>query len=72
MAAFTAAGGPVALKAVAHDVLHKAAAGGVRLGLHSADAVRRAAAEFATLFGPRLRGYRIQPMAPYGPNCCSA
>ena len=52
VAAFTAAGGPVALKAVADGVLHKAAAGGVRLGLDSPDAVRRAAAEFAALLRP--------------------
>jgi acyl-CoA synthetase (NDP forming) len=58
----------VALKVVAEGVLHKAAAGGVRLGLESADAVRRAAAEFAALFGPRLRGYLVQPMAPPGPE----
>jgi acyl-CoA synthetase (NDP forming) len=68
VAAFTAAGRPVALKVVAEGVLHKAAAGGVRLGLESADAVRRAAAEFAALFGPRLRGYLVQPMAPPGPE----
>ena len=49
-------------------VLHKAAAGGVRLGLDSAESVRRAAAEFAALFGPRLRGYLVQPMAPAGPE----
>lgn len=66
VAAFTAAGGPVALKAVADGVLHKAAAGGVRLGLDSSDAVRRATAAFAALFGPRLRGYLVQPMAPAG------
>ena len=49
-------------------VLHKAAAGGVRLGLDSAESVRRAAAEFSALFGPRLRGYLVQPMAPAGPE----
>jgi acyl-CoA synthetase (NDP forming) len=66
VAAFTAAGRPVALKVVADGVLHKAAAGGIRLGLDSADEVRRAAADLATLFGPRLRGYLVQPMAPEG------
>ena len=66
VAAFTAVGRPVALKAVADGVLHKGAAGGVRLGLDSADAVRRAAGEFSALFGPRLRGYLVQPMAPAG------
>ena len=64
--AYTAAGRPVALKAVVDGVLHKAAAGGVRLGLDSADAVRHAAGEFASLFGPRLRGYLVQPMATTG------
>jgi acyl-CoA synthetase (NDP forming) len=68
VAAFAAAGRPVALKVVADGVLHKAAAGGVRLGLDSADAVRRAAAELAALFGPRLRGYLVQPMVPPGPE----
>ena len=66
VAAFWAAGCPVALKAVADGVLHKGAAGGVRLGLDSADAVRRAAGEFWSLFGPRLRGYLVQPMASAG------
>ena len=66
VAAFTAMGRSVALKVVADDVLHKGAAGGVRLGLDSADAVRRAAREFSARFGPRLRGYLVQPMAPAG------
>jgi acyl-CoA synthetase (NDP forming)/GNAT superfamily N-acetyltransferase len=66
VAAFTTAACPVALKAVADGVLHKAAAGGVRLGLDSADAVRRAAADLAALFGSRLRGYLVQPMALAG------
>jgi acyl-CoA synthetase (NDP forming) len=66
VAAFAAARHPVALKAVADGVLHKAAAGGVRLGLDSVDAVRRAAAEFSALFGPRLRGYLVQPMVAAG------
>ena len=68
VAAYAAVGGPVALKVVADGVLHKAAAGGVRLGLDSVDAVRRAAAELAVLFGPRLRGYLVQPMVPAGPE----
>jgi acyl-CoA synthetase (NDP forming) len=66
VAAFAAAGRPIALKAVADGVLHKAAAGGVQLGLDSADDLRRAAAEFSALFGPRLRGYLVQPMVPAG------
>jgi acyl-CoA synthetase (NDP forming) len=66
VAAFTVVGAPVALKAVAVGVLHKAAAGGVRLGLDSAQDVRRAAAELSALFGSRLRGYLVQPMTPAG------
>ena len=68
VAAFAAAGRPVAMKAVVDGVLHKAAAGGVRLGLDSAESVCRAAAEFSALFGPRLRGCLVQPMAPAGPE----
>ena len=68
MAAFTAAGRPVAVKAVADGVLHKAAAGGVRLGLTDPEAVARAAAELATGSGERLRGLLVQPMAPAGPE----
>jgi acyl-CoA synthetase (NDP forming) len=68
VAAYAAIDGPVALKVVADGVLHKAAAGGVRLGLDSVDDVRRAAAEVAALFGPRLRGYLVQPMVPAGPE----
>lgn len=68
VAAFAAAGRPVALKAVADGVLHKAAAGGVRLGLDSADAVAAAAAQLRERFGARLRGLLVQPMAPAGPE----
>ena len=68
VAAFTAAGGPVAMKAVVDGVLHKSAAGGVRLGLDSVESVCHAAAEFSALFGPRLRGCLVQPMAPAGPE----
>ncbi|MHA6794289.1 GNAT family N-acetyltransferase [Pseudonocardia bannensis] len=66
VAAFSRAGRPVALKAVADDVLHKAAAGGVRLGLDSADAVRQAAEDLVDRFGTRLRGLLVQPMASPG------
>ena len=68
VAAFTEAGGPVAVKAVAEGVLHKAAAGGVRLGLDSPGAVARTADELAALFGERLKGLFVQPMAPAGPE----
>ncbi|GAA0926158.1 GNAT family N-acetyltransferase [Pseudonocardia zijingensis] len=68
VAAFTRAGGPVALKAIAYGVVHKAAAGGVRLGADSPDAVARAARELAARFGGRLHGILVQPMAPPGPE----
>ncbi len=68
VAAFRAAGRPVAMKAVAEGVLHKAAAGGVRLGLADAAAVAAAADELATHFGPRLQGLLVQPMADPGPE----
>jgi acyl-CoA synthetase (NDP forming)/GNAT superfamily N-acetyltransferase len=64
--AFLAAGRPVAVKALAEGVLHKSAAGGVCLGLDSTEAVRRAVTGFAELFGPRLHGCFVQPMAPPG------
>ena len=68
VAAFSAAGRPVALKAVAEGVLHKAAAGGVRLGLTDAATVAAAATEMADRFGPRLHGLLVQPMADTGPE----
>ncbi|GAA2537135.1 bifunctional acetate--CoA ligase family protein/GNAT family N-acetyltransferase [Pseudonocardia hydrocarbonoxydans] len=66
--AFAQAGGPVALKAVADGVLHKAAAGGVRLGLDSSDAVGGAARDLVARFGGRLRGLLVQPMTAPGPE----
>lgn len=68
VSAFTDLGRPVALKAVADGVLHKAAAGGVRLGLATAAAVRREADALVETFGSRLRGLLVQPMAPPGPE----
>jgi hypothetical protein len=68
VAAFISIGRPVALKAIAEGVLHKAAAGGVRLGLSSADAVEEAARELAALLASRLRGLLLQPMAAAGPE----
>jgi acyl-CoA synthetase (NDP forming) len=35
---------------------------------NSVDAVRRAGAELAARFGPRLRGFLVQPMVPSGPE----
>jgi hypothetical protein len=66
--AFRAAGRPVAMKAVAEGVLHKAAAGGVRLGLADPAAVAAAAEELLTRFGSRLKGLLVQPMADPGPE----
>ncbi|MGD9527136.1 GNAT family N-acetyltransferase [Pseudonocardia sp.] len=68
VAAFEAAGRPVALKVVADGVLHKAVAGGVLLGLDTAEAVAEAAAELTGRFGDRLRGLLVQPMAAPGPE----
>jgi acyl-CoA synthetase (NDP forming) len=66
IAAFAGAGRPVAVKVVADDVLHKAAAGGVKLGLDNAEAVAGAVAELTDRFGRRLRGLLVQPMAAPG------
>ncbi len=62
-------GSPVALKAIAHGLVHKTDVGGVRLGLDGADAVRAAAAEIeqaVRVAGHRLDGLVVQPMAPTG------
>lgn len=63
-------GGPVALKLVSPDVLHKSDVGGVRLDVHGADAVReafdavsRAAREVP---GARVEGVLVGPMRPGG------
>ncbi len=64
-------GKPVALKASAEGLLHKSDAGGVRLGLANADAVRAAAVEITTAVtraGHELEGLVVQPMAPTGPE----
>ncbi len=59
----------VALKAIATGLVHKSDAGGVRLGLDSADAVREAATEIesaVTAAGHQLEGLLVQSMAPTG------
>jgi acetyl coenzyme A synthetase (ADP forming)-like protein len=64
-------GGPVALKASAEGLVHKSDAGGVRLGLADAEAVRAAALEITTAVtraGHDLEGLVVQPMAPTGPE----
>ncbi|MBN8975215.1 MAG: acetate--CoA ligase family protein [Rhizobiales bacterium] len=64
-------GGPVALKIVSPDILHKTEAGGVKLGLSTAENVRAAAQEIlqsASHYAPRARldGISVQEMAPSG------
>jgi acyl-CoA synthetase (NDP forming) len=62
-------GSPVALKASAPGLLHKTDAGGIRLGLQSADEIREAAAEIETSVsgaGYELDGLVVQAMAPEG------
>jgi acetyl coenzyme A synthetase (ADP forming)-like protein len=59
-------GVPVALKALAADLVHKSDAGGVRLGLDGPGAVAAAAEEIGaavTRAGHRLEGLLVQPMA---------
>ena len=62
-------GGPVALKAIAPELLHKRDAGGVRLDLDGRDAVGTAAREIEAAVaraGLTLEGFLVQPMAPRG------
>ena len=62
-------GGPVALKAVAPGLLHKTEAGGVRLNLEGAEAVRDAATDIEAavrVAGHELEGLLVQPMAAPG------
>ena len=69
VAAASELGMPVAVKAVAAGLVHRSDAGGVRLGLDGADAVRIAADEISasvTRAGHRLEGFVVQPMAPSG------
>jgi acetate---CoA ligase (ADP-forming) len=66
-----ALGRPVALKVEAHDLAHKSDAGGVRLGLRDADAVRAAHAAIlhdVVTKAPqsRIAGVLVQEMAPEG------
>ncbi|WP_245849339.1 bifunctional GNAT family N-acetyltransferase/acetate--CoA ligase family protein [Lentzea kentuckyensis] len=57
---------PVALKAVADDLLHKSKGGGVELGVADAAGVAEAFRAFQERFGDRLRGVFVQPMASGG------
>jgi acyl-CoA synthetase (NDP forming) len=64
-------GGPVAIKIVSPDILHKTEAGGVRLGLSTPENVREAAGNIlasAACYAPQARidGISVQQMAPAG------
>lgn len=69
VAAAAELGAPVALKAIAPGLLHKTDAGGVRLELEGAAAVRDGATEIDAAVkraGFELDGLVVQPMAPAG------
>jgi acetyl coenzyme A synthetase (ADP forming)-like protein len=69
VAAASALGSPVALKAIATGLLHKTDAGGVRLGLAGDEGVRAAAGDIERAVaraGLELDGFIVQPMAPTG------
>ena len=64
-------GGPVAIKIVSPDILHKTEAGGVRLGLSTPENVREAAKNIlasASRYAPQAKidGISVQQMAPSG------
>jgi acetyl coenzyme A synthetase (ADP forming)-like protein len=62
-------GGPVALKAIARDLIHKTDAGGVVLGLDGESAVRTGVAQIEAAVaraGHRLDGLIVQPIAEPG------
>ncbi len=64
-------GGPVAIKIVSPDILHKTEAGGVKLGLSTPENVREAAMNILVSAGryapqARIDGISVQQMAPAG------
>jgi acetyl coenzyme A synthetase (ADP forming)-like protein len=62
-------GGPVAIKAIAPDLLHKSDVGAVRLGLDGPSQAERAAGEIADAVaaaGHALEGFLVQTMAREG------
>jgi acetyltransferase len=64
-------GGPVAIKIVSPDILHKTEAGGVRLGVFTPDDAREAATNIlasALRYAPQARidGISVQQMVPSG------
>ncbi|PXY36980.1 acyl-CoA synthetase [Prauserella flavalba] len=62
----SAAGYPVAVKAVAEGLLHKSAGGGVVLGVRDRAGVDEAVEGFRARFGSALRGVLVQRMVPHG------
>jgi acyl-CoA synthetase (NDP forming) len=66
VAAARAAGFPAVLKAIGSDILHKTDVGGVRLGLASDDAVRKAFAALSARLGNRLEAVLVHPMVSGG------
>jgi len=65
-AAAEAIGGPVALKAAAGDLVHKAQLGAVRLDLDGPGQVRGAYNAMAVRLGPGMGGAVVQPMVRDG------
>ncbi len=66
VAAFRRLGGPVALKAVAHDVLHKSRHGGVILGIRDEYQLHSELAALRQRFTDTLQAVFLQPMAAPG------
>ncbi|MEN5164141.1 acetate--CoA ligase family protein [Achromobacter kerstersii] len=74
VAAAARASGPVVLKVVSPDILHKSDVGGVKLNLHGEDAVRRGYAAILDSVrshcpDARIDGVLVAPMAPKGVEC---
>jgi acyl-CoA synthetase (NDP forming) len=61
-----AVGFPCVMKVVGTDIVHKTDVGGVRLGLASDDAVRKAFAALSVRLGNRLEAVLLQPMVSGG------
>lgn len=74
VAAAARASGPVVLKVVSPDILHKSDVGGVKLNLSGEDAVRRGHAAILDSVhshcpDARIDGVLVAPMAPKGVEC---
>ena len=68
VAAFRRLGGPVALKAVAQDLLHKSRHGGVILGIRDEHQLRSEVTAMQQRFKDTLQAVFLQPMAAPGPE----